>query len=68
MNDQPTIGELSRMDTKSPSLHERCYQRKMEDVDTPQDVLAVGFALLFVVGIVFLAVAALVWVGFRLFA
>ena len=56
------------MDTKSPPLHERCYQREADDVDTPQDVVAVGFTLLFVVGIVCLAVAALVWVGFRLFA
>ena len=56
------------MDTKSPPLHERCFPSAMDEIDTPQDVLAIGLTLLLIVGIAGLAVAALTWVGFRLFA
>ena len=50
------------MDTKSRPLTE------VDDLDTPREVFAVLLLLLCVVAFICLAVAGLIWAGFRVFA
>ena len=62
MTSIPIRLEQPHMDTKSRPLTEA------DELDTPREVFAVLLLLLCVVAFICLAVAGLIWAGFRVFA